>query len=281
MPSSSSGRPSQRPADVLRQVVVADAAARRCRRAPAGRPRPPSTRRCPAPRDSRRAASSRRHADRLLEPRGVAHGQADRPRALRVDAGAVPLPRRDVPPGLGRRRRPASRPAPGPAPASPYAQHQPAEGRPRLLAGDLLLEHRGHQRLDDPAGARDAQARGGARAPRRAAGGRGSKPAGVVAAAEQVRQRRRPPRRRPAPQACAGAPRAAPRCASRYVAGPVGMQRRPPDGAVVGDPVRRVGRRRGAAATGCGGRRPAAAAATSSARPAATAGGTLTATVCR
>ena len=190
----------------------------------------------PGTADRRRAASVGRHADGLLEPRGAAHRQADRARALGVDAGAVPLPRRDVPPGVrGRRdahalgRRARRRLA--------VAQHQPAEGVARLAAGDLLLEHGGHERLDHPAGPRDPQA--GV-----AAGGVGQQRVarlealGQVAPAEQVGQPGDELGRTGTPGLRAHLLQ--PALLEPVGDGPALEQAGAPDGAVLGDAVRRV-----------------------------------------
>ena len=114
----------------------------------------------------------------------------ERARAGRVDVHPQPLPGRD-PAGACRRSAgpTAAARAPGPGRALAVAVDEAAEAGERLLAGDLLLDDRRHQRLHDPVGARrSGRGGGGARPRRRAGGGRLGSPS-VVVGAEQRRAR--------------------------------------------------------------------------------------------
>ena len=163
-------------------VEVADAHARRRRRARAGPSRPRSTRRCPArpqpgQRGRRRARSTHPSSRWRHRRRGP-----DRPLPVDVDARPVPLPvghvaeprrrRRHAHPGRRRARRGRRRTA------GTSSRHD----RARLRAGDLLLQHRRDQRVPHQPGARRTAgpACAGARRPP-AGGGRRTRPRVVAA----------------------------------------------------------------------------------------------------
>ncbi len=128
---------------------------------------------------------------------GAHHGA----RPARVDAGGQPLPRRDGRPAarVGRHDEPEVLPRPRRRLAE--AAHQAAVAREGLLAGDLLLDDRGHQGLHDQPGAGHPPAgeRGATPAPP-AGGGRRSRR--VVTLAEQVGHPLEHPRRTAPPGGC-------------------------------------------------------------------------------
>ena len=148
----------QREGDQARQVEVTDADGVRVAERPDAdlgrRPRPDARyRRQPrigvgaagdrrSPR-TRRRVTRRAGSARLVAARSRTGGTRNR--------GGSPAP-----PGSG----PGGAATPeGPGAGSPWARIEPVPGAPCLLAGDLLLEDRGHEGLEDSAGARDPDAR--------------------------------------------------------------------------------------------------------------------------
>src|SRR5690606_25235796 len=229
----------ERVADVLGDVVVAEADGVGV----AERPR--------TDLGARPDADAADRAQRLVEPLGAlsagslergrdARGAQQRRRAAVVDAHAQPLPRGDRE-QVGRRRRhpqPELLGRPWGGLAEPL--HEPAVPAERLLAGDLLLDDPGDERLHDQPGRAEAPAR---EAPPQPGDGVVPRvePGEVVLGAEHAWERLQHPRRARAPGACrddaVGVQRG-----DRERRRPLGRADAAPHGAVGRDAVGRVAR---------------------------------------